>query len=109
MTDQAVRNGTMVPKAEPRREQHKRKPWKNNNNNNNNNRQITSQAPPKRQHTVTAYAAVPISSVAPQKQYVGNFPMCNRCNFTTPAPAENFSAQVARGKGTLPVTARGPP
>ena len=57
MTDQAVRQGTMVPKAEPRREQHKRKPWNsnnsnnsnNNNNNNNNNRQISSQAPPKRQ------------------------------------------------------------
>ena len=96
MTDQAVRNGTMVPKAEPSQEQHKRKFWNNNsnssnnnnnnnnnsssNNNNNNNQQITSQAPPKRPHTNTAYAAIPVNAVAPQKQYAGNLPMCNKCN-----------------------------
>ncbi|KAL4579132.1 hypothetical protein LXL04_015268 [Taraxacum kok-saghyz] len=84
MTDQAVRQGIMVPKAEPSREQHKRKPWNSNsnsNNSNNNNRQISAQAPPKRQHTTTAYAAVPVNAVAPQKQYGGNLPKCNRCNF----------------------------
>ena len=62
MTDQAVRQGTMVPRAEPSRDQNKRKRW---NNNNNNNRQINSQAPPQGQRTKTAYAAVPVNAVAP--------------------------------------------
>ena len=84
MTDQAARKGKMVPKAQPSREQHKRKPWNsnsnNNNNNKNNNRQISSQAPPKRQHTISAYATIPINAVAPQRQYMGNLPLCNKCN-----------------------------
>ena len=86
MTDQAVRQGTAFSKAEPSREQYKRKPWNGNNNNynnnnNNNNRQIASQAPPKRQHTSTAYAAIPVNAVAPQQPYGGNVPRCKKCNF----------------------------
>ncbi|KAL4564653.1 hypothetical protein LXL04_028721 [Taraxacum kok-saghyz] len=75
MTDQAVRQGLMAPKAEPRRDQNKRKHW------NNNNQQASTQAPPKKQHTVAAYAAVPVTTVAPQKQYEGKLPRCNKCNF----------------------------
>ena len=99
MTDQAVRQGTMAPKAEPsthvNNNNNKRKFWNNNNgnssnnnhgnnnnnNHNNNNRQIATQAQPKRQQTNTAYAAIPITAVAPQRQYAGNHPLCNKCNF----------------------------
>ena len=106
MTDQAVRQGTVFPKAEPSREQHKRKPWNgsnsNNNNNNNyndnnNNRQLSSQALPKRQHTNTAYAAIPVRAVAPQKQYGGILPRCNKCNFHhTGACREYFFTRCKR-------------
>src|SRR6187200_251608 len=42
MTDQAVRQGTMAPKAEPSREQNKRKFWNNNNSSNNHNNNSNS-------------------------------------------------------------------
>ena len=115
MTDQAVRQGLMVPKAEPRRDQHKRKPWNNNNNNNNsnnsnnNNRQISSQAPPKRQHTLTAYATVPVSAVAPQKQYGGNLPKCNKCNFHHTGACREYFCTSCKKKGHTAQYCKGTP
>ena len=85
LTDQAIRQGTLTPKTEPRKDQPKRKFWNNNNNNNNsnnnNNKQSTSQTPQKKQHTIAAYAATPASNPPQQKQYVGTLPKCNKCNF----------------------------
>ena len=52
LTDQAVRQGTMVPKVEPRRDQQERKFW---NNNNNHHKQTPSQAPPKKQQVIAAF------------------------------------------------------
>ncbi|HZM24214.1 MAG TPA: hypothetical protein VFC02_20885, partial [Anaerolineales bacterium] len=112
MTDQAVRNGTMAPKAEPSREQHKRKFWNNsnsNNNNNNNNRQLTAQAPPKRPHINTVYAAVPINAVAPQKQYVGNLPLCNKCNYHHTGACREFVCTSCKKHGHTARYCRGTP
>ncbi|KAL4565786.1 hypothetical protein LXL04_029892 [Taraxacum kok-saghyz] len=105
MIDQAVRQGMMVPKAEPSREQHKRKSWHSksnsnsngNNNSNNNNRQISAQAPPKRQHTISAYAAIPVSAVAPQKQCKKKGHTARYCKGAPigPAPIVNTGANRA--------------
>ncbi|KAL4581221.1 hypothetical protein LXL04_017431 [Taraxacum kok-saghyz] len=84
LTYQAIRQGTLIPKTEPREDQPKQKFWNNNNNNksnNNNNEQSTSQTPHKKQHTITAYATTPSNNAPQQKQYVGNLPKCNKCNY----------------------------
>ncbi|KAL4571035.1 hypothetical protein LXL04_017785 [Taraxacum kok-saghyz] len=115
MTDQAVRKGTMVPRAEPSREQHKRKPWNSNNSNNNsnnntnNNRQMITQGPPKRQHTTTAYAAIPINAVAPQRQYGGNLPLCNKCNFHHTGACRDLFCTSCEKKGHTARYCRGTP
>jgi hypothetical protein len=105
LTDQAVRKGMMVPKAESSREQHKRKSW----NNNNNNRQMTSQAPPKRQNAITAYAAIPINAVAPQKQYGGNLPKCNKCNFHHTGACRELYCTSCKRKGHTARYCKGAP
>jgi hypothetical protein len=102
MTDQAVRQGRMARKAEPSREQHKRKPW-NDNNNNNNYRQISSQTSPKRQHTTTAYA------VAPQRQYKGKFPLCNKCNFHHTGACRVYFCTSCKRKGHTAQYCKGTP
>ncbi|KAL4564724.1 hypothetical protein LXL04_028793 [Taraxacum kok-saghyz] len=121
MTDQAVRNGTMVLKAEPSREQHKRKSWNNNNrngnnsnnnnsnNNTNNNQQMITQGPPKRQHTTTAYAAIPINAVAPQRQYGGNLPQCNKCNFHHTGACRDLFCTSCEKRGHTTRYCRGTP
>ena len=111
MTDQAVRQGLMAPKAEPRQDQHKRKHGNNNNNNSNsnNNRQMITQGSPKRQHTTTAYAAIPVNAVAPQRQYGGNLPLCNKCNFHHTGACRDLFCTSCKKMGHTAQYCRGTP
>jgi len=106
LTDQAVRQGTLAPKAEPRKDQPKRKFW---NNNNNNNEHSTSQTPQKKQHTIVAYAATPANNPPPQKQYEGNLPKCNKCNYHHNGECREFYCTNCKKKGHTARYCKGAP
>ena len=75
LTDQGVRQGTMVQKVDPPRERDNKRKFKGRNNGNH------RQAPPKKQETVLVFAATAPVTIAQPKQYAGNLPKRNKCNF----------------------------
>ena len=114
LADEGIRQGAMTRRTEtPREENNERKPWNNNNhhrnNNNSNSRQISAQGPPKRQHTTTAHAAIPINTVAPRRKYVGKLPKCNKCNFHHTGACREFVCTSCKKHGHTARYCRGTP